>query len=60
MDKFISQENIKRFKEQLKQADDEEQRKMLENLLESEQDHLAKLEGRSRKRGEPSAGRSAK
>lgn len=50
MERFISQENIKRFTEQLKHPANEQQRMMLEQLLDSEEHHLADLERRSYRR----------
>ena len=40
MDAFVARENIKRFKAQLRSAEDEEQKATLRRLLEEEQLHL--------------------
>lgn len=49
MERFISQENIKRFTEQHKHPANEQQR-MLEQPLDGEEHHLADFEGRSHRR----------
>lgn len=47
MDQFVVRENIKRFKEQLKDCTDDQQKATLEQLLKEHEDHLTKTADRS-------------
>lgn len=49
MDEFLARENIRRFQAQLNACSDSEQRSTLVQLLESERQRLAQLQGGSRR-----------
>lgn len=53
---FIARENIKRFKEQLRNCHDERQRESLEQLLAAEEEKLEQLESSSAARCKQQAG----
>jgi hypothetical protein len=46
MELFVASENVKRFKKQLSDCTDEQQRKTLKQLLAEAETHLAELEHR--------------
>lgn len=46
MERFVASENVKRFKKQLRDYTDEQQRRTLEQLLAEAETHLAELEHR--------------